>query len=84
VKTGDLSAKKDDCQITVIRSGKTQTVSVLTLVVGDVVLLSTVSPPHIYIIYACISAYVCSISLSLSIMKSMAIDGSSSSEMQVP
>ena len=35
-------------------------------------------------IHACMSAYVCSISLSLSIMTSMAIDGSSSPEMQVP
>jgi magnesium-transporting ATPase (P-type) len=49
LKTGDLSAKKDDCKITVIRSGGTQTVSVLNLVVGDVVLLSTVSPQYIYI-----------------------------------
>eukprot|EP00960_Hanusia_phi_P062743 765252-Hanusia_phi.AAC.6 len=37
----DLNAKKDDIDITVIRDGQQTTISTKTLVVGDIVLLST-------------------------------------------
>ena len=39
--TGDLNAKKDDVQISVLRNATTLTVSTHDLVVGDVVMLST-------------------------------------------
>lgn len=39
--SGDLNAKKDDIDITVIRDGQQTTISTKQLVVGDIVLLST-------------------------------------------